>query len=171
MTGRAVNAAARDRALAALEFARSCTRDLLRGMSHEHAVHQLADDDPHAMWILGHLAVSDEWIEGMIAPFQSRLPANYKTLFGHKSKAMRDASAYPAFHEVVNHFEAARMLLIEAVHNADDEQLLRPLGDEGVGFAVDPLDAVNKMSWHEGWHAGQLSRIRRSLGLPGVFPD
>jgi hypothetical protein len=162
---------ARDRAIASLDFARICTRNLLQGFPEERALFQLDDEYPHALWILGHLAVSDEWVEAMIAPFESRLPSNYKTLFGHKSTPLPDAAAYPPFHEVVNHFERTRLQLIEAVHNADDDQLLRPLGDEGVRFAADPLDAVNKTAWHEGWHAGQLSRIRRSLGFPRVFPD
>jgi hypothetical protein len=171
MTSAAGIAAARDRSLAALDFARQCTRRLLEDFPTEMAAYQLAGEGPHALWILGHLAVSDEWIEGMIAPFESRLPKSYKMHFGHQSTPHRDADAYPLFHEVIAHFEASRKQLISAVHSATDDQLLRQLGDEGVGFANDPLDAVTKTAWHEGWHAGQLSRIRLSLGLPGIFPD
>lgn len=171
MSDPSVIAAARDRALAAITFSRSCTRDLLHGISEEQSVHRRADGEPHAMWIVGHLAVSDEWIEGMIAPFESRLPPIYKALFGHRTNASSDATVYPPFEEAVRHCEAARRSLIQTVRRASETELLRPLGDAGVGLATDPLDAVNKIAWHEGWHGGQLSRIRRSLGLPGVFPE
>lgn len=171
MTPPAAMPLARDLALAGLDFARNCTRNLLRGVPDEMALYQLAEGDPHAMWIAGHLAVSDEWIEGMIAPFESRLPADYRVLFGHRSTPTASAAAYPSFRDVIRHMETARTRLIETVQNAENEQLLRPLGDAGVGFAHDPLDAVNKIAWHEGWHGGQLSRIRHSLGLPRVFPD
>jgi hypothetical protein len=171
VSGLGTVAEARRRALDALHFARLCTRDLLEGFPEEQLVHQLAPGDVHALWILGHLAVSDEWIEGMIAPFESRLPAHYKKSFGHKSIPIPEPGYYPMLPEVREHFESSRRQLIAAVENAEPEQLLRELGDAGVGFASDPLDAVNKTAWHEGWHAGQLSRIRRAIGLPPIFPD
>jgi len=171
MTGAGAIDAARKRALAALSYARQCTRDLLREFPEDAALHQRDATGPHALWIVGHLAVSDEWIEGMIHPLESRLPPKFKLLFGHRSVPHANAAVYPSFSDVIDRFESSRAALAHAVRAAEPDQLTRPLGDEGVGFADDPLDAVNKTAWHEGWHAGQLSRLRHAIGLPGIFSD
>jgi len=33
------------------------------------------------------------------------------------------------------------------------------------GFFDDILDGLKITAWHEGWHAGQLSSLRRAIGL------
>lgn len=157
-------------AVAALRFARTTTRALLADLPPGRALQRAGADGPHPLWIAGHLAVSDQWIAKMIEPNAVWLPATYRTCFGHKSEPQDDAAVYPPFDEVIVAMEDARARLIELVGNASKPALARPLGEEGVGFAATPLQAVNQLAWHEGWHGGQLSLIRRQLGLAAVFP-
>ena len=48
----------------------------------------------------------------------------------------------------------------------DEQQLLTPLPDEMSSFAPNFAAVMSSIAWHEGFHAGQLSAVRRSLGLP-----
>lgn len=165
---------ARQRAIDALTFARQVTLELLDDFPDDAMTRQAHEGDPHALWMLGHLAVSDEWIRGMIgrrgAP-ENPLPDEYNSLFGHGSTPMPRTDAYPDPATVRQHCEAARERLLADLRQADGKTLTRSLmQQESHGFASDPLDAANKEAWHEGWHAGQLSRIRRILGLPMIFP-
>ncbi|TVQ57019.1 MAG: DinB family protein [Phycisphaerales bacterium] len=153
-----------------LETVRGFTNALLADFPAEAATKQLAPNGIHALWIVGHLAVSDEWIHGMIEPVESILPSRFKSLFGHNSTAVADSSHYPDLASLRPLFDQTRQNLIRSVMRAEASALNRPLGEEGVGFAETPLDAVNKIHWHEGWHAGQLSDLRRELALPGIFP-
>ena len=66
-------------------------------------------------------------------------------------------------------YDQMHALLIEWLDRADDATLTTPLDDGGAGFAKSPAEAIGRMAWHEGWHAGQLSLLRRALGLAPAF--
>ncbi len=153
-----------------LETVRGFTRALLADFPAGAETRQLAPNGVHALWIVGHLAVSDEWIHGMIEPIESILPSRFRSLFGHNRTAVDDPSRYPELASLRPLFDRTRQNLIRCVMRAEAAALNRPLGDEGAGFAETPLDAVNKIHWHEGWHAGQLSDLRRELALRKIFP-
>jgi hypothetical protein len=47
-------------------------------------------------------------------------------------------------------------------------------GEESVkeathGFADTKMDLLYKLAWHDGWHLGQLTTLRKFLGLPGLL--
>lgn len=149
---------------------RGLTHALLEDLPPEAHARPLTPGGVHPLWIAGHLAVSDEWIHGMFEPIDSVLPSGFRSLFGHDTTAIADPAPYPDLATVLTLMARTRKNLLNGVQRATPSALRRPLGDEGVGFAETPLDAVNRILWHEGWHAGQLSCLRRALGLPGIFP-
>lgn len=160
---------AKERALKNMEFARGCTRNLLKDWPDDKATFQPAPTANHVLWTLGHLATTDEWLHGMITDHKSQLPETYSKLFGYQSQVQPSAKAYPPFVEVKKYFESVREALLKAANAASESDLTKPLGEKGGGFALDGIDALDKSSWHEGWHAGQLSVIRRALGLKPTF--
>jgi hypothetical protein len=160
---------AKDIALESLEFAHKCTIDLLKEFPDDKATYQPAPACNHALWIVGHLAVTDAWFLTMFGHDKSPLPDSYSALFGYQSQPQTSASAYPKFAEVKSNFEAIHKTMVQAVSKMSEDALSKPLGEKGGGFAKDGLDALNKAAWHEGWHSGQLATLRRGLGLKPVF--
>jgi DinB superfamily len=160
----------KDRALEMLEWSRARTHDLLKDFPADKACHLPSPSDNHIMWVLGHIALTDEWMNGMLDPaFKSALPESYNQLFGYKTKCNSVAKNYPSLDEVKTHFDNARTALLKAARAADEETLNAPLGEKGGGFATDCIDALIKAAWHEGWHGGQIAGVRKALGLKPVF--
>ena len=50
-----------DTGMAALSFSRQATMSLIDTLSEDQFLHQPIDGANHAMWIMGHLACSDEY--------------------------------------------------------------------------------------------------------------
>jgi uncharacterized damage-inducible protein DinB len=76
---------------------------------------------------------------------------------------------YPAHAEVRRiHDEQYNRLLRAAQAMSDADGLSTTATDSG-GFVKNRLDVLHKCAWHEGWHQGQISSLRRALGLPSVM--
>ncbi|NUQ67228.1 MAG: DinB family protein [Phycisphaerales bacterium] len=160
---------ARQRALDALVFARGMTRDLVQRFREDQALYQVVPSDNHLMWTLGHLAVSFDWFAGLLDGKPSQCPEQYQAMFGFKSAPTSTAGAYPGLAEVVDWFERTYERFIGAVKAmGEGEMLLATMGDS-FGFAKDRLEVIERAAWHEGWHAGQLSTLRRALGIPPIM--
>jgi uncharacterized damage-inducible protein DinB len=159
----------KERALQLLQWVRKITNDILKDFPEDKATFQPTPLSNHALWTMGHLAVTDQWMLKMFGDDKTRLPPRYGPMFGYSTKPSAAASAYPSFAEVRRQFDAMHEAILAAARAASDASLEVPLGEKGGGFADDGLDALYKTVWHEGWHAGQLSQLRRELGLKGVF--
>ena len=81
----------------------------------------------------------------------------------------RDAEAYPAFEEVRGYFNGARSAVRHWLDSATPKDLATSLKEATGGFANDPVDAMLKVCWHEGWHLGQVATLRKHLGLSSAF--
>jgi hypothetical protein len=92
----------------------------------------------------------------------------YDKLFGYGSKPTSDASMYPALDEVRRIHDEQFQRVIRAAKAMSDADGLGPTASDSGGFAKNKLDVLYKCIWHEGWHQGQISTLRRSLGLPSV---
>lgn len=160
----------RTQLVATLAWSRKCLLEVIDGFAPEAACAQPTPADNHLLWTLGHLATSDEWVLGMLTVPGSTIPASYaKELFGYGSVPSPDAGDYPPIEEVRGHLDHSRKRLVGQLGSMSDEQLAVELGEAGQGCVKDPAEAFAMTAWHEGWHTGQLSTIRRSLGMPPAF--
>jgi uncharacterized damage-inducible protein DinB len=141
----------------------------IRDLPDEMLTHQPSSVNNHVLWTLGHLAVTDDWLAGILMGDASVLPPEYSKLFGYGSRVEPTADAYPPVSEVRLHFMEMRERLMLWLGSIDESQLGAPVDDGGAGFAANVADAIGKTIWHDGWHAGQLSTIRRSLGMESAF--
>jgi len=123
----------------------------------------------HCLWTLGHLATTYDWASGLLDGKGSQLPETYNALFGMGSSPSPDAKAYPPAAEVRTAFERAYERLRAAAATLTPSQQAESLKEATGGFASTKMDMVHKMGWHDGWHLGQLSTLRKFLGLPGLF--
>lgn len=160
---------ARARAIANLKFTRSILDGLVKDFPAEHLTYQPAMTDNHLIWTLGHLAVTNQWFAGVLDGRPAVLPAEYDGLFGYKSKPNPDLAAYPPFEEVKRHHDMQFARLLRAAEALTDDDLTAGCADQTGGFCKDKGEILEKAAWHEGWHSGQVSALRRSLGLAPVM--
>lgn len=155
------------RAMELLAWTHEFTGHLTADFPTEHLLHQATPTDNHVLWTLGHLTTTYSWLASLIDGKAAQVPESFTKLFGYQSKPVTDASVYPSHSDVLRHHHAAFARLMEAVGNLKPEDAHKPTVNDSFGFAKDRLDAVLKGCWHEGWHQGQISTLRRALGLPG----
>ena len=156
---------AREHAIGMLEFARRMTDQLLEDIPEDKLLHQPVGGGNHALWVIGHLVVTDDLFAGVYDGGQRKLPGQYNELFGMGSKPTSDAAAYPPMSQVRQHSAATRQRLLDAAAAADQDTLDAALPEEFQGFAPSRLRFLLHLAWHEGLHDGQLTMIRRSLGI------
>jgi len=151
--------------LATLAFARKQTLAFLEDITQARAVHQPFAGANHAAWIAGHIVWEDDSILTTLKPRSSVLPATYPKLFANGSTPTADASAYPTLDQLREKLSQMREELVAWFSNMPEQQLLSPLPKEYAGFAENFAMLMSTLAWHEGLHAGQLTVIRKSLGM------
>jgi hypothetical protein len=154
----------KERAEAVLVMSRKQFDRLLAGFPEDKATYQPTPAVNHATWIVGHVAHTEDWVGGALDGGPSALPADYEALFAYGSK-MKSPGEYPPLAEVTKHLRAARDRLLAGLRAATEEKLAEHVPE----LDSDLMDVVLLGAFHEGWHCGQLSIIRRSLNLPSIY--
>lgn len=158
--------ALRDHALAHARFAREYVAKKLDTLK-DHLMAQPAGLPNHALWQYGHLAVSTQWFTQTISKSEPGADPAWDKLFGMNSVPVSDAGAYPPPAEVIKAFHDSMDRLVRVVEGLDDQALNQPTEIDTGGFLSSRLDALYKHAWHEGWHLGQVTDLRRALGITG----
>ena len=161
-------------ALKLLDWVHGFTTRMIETWPADKAVFQTAPTDNHLLWTVGHLATTYGWFVGLLtgsmaAGAAGALPANYNELFGYKSAPKPSENDYPTLSEVRRHMDATYGQMVAALRAMPEADLGKPCAMDTGGFATSRLDAMLKACWHDGWHQGQLSNLRRALGLPAVM--
>lgn len=155
----------------------------LAGFNDVTATRQTPDLPNHVAWCLGHCALTmhrvAEKLDGQPAPKSDFISATDGTR-GSRDKGYFDAEGvsfgsapeersdrYPRLDRCIEIYNAACDRLAGAVRQATDAQL-----DEMVpwGQAQTPMrQLIVRMVFHNGFHTGQISDMRRSLGFKSIF--
>ena len=151
----------------------------LNGFTDANHTRQAPGLPNHAAWCLGHCALTmhraSEKLDGRTLPEshfilnQSRGDADR---FGTESicfasTPVDDPAAYPGLSRCVTIFDAACDRLASAARTAPEARL-----DEQVkwGAGEATLESlVLRMVFHNGTHCGQITDLRRALGLGSIF--
>lgn len=155
---------ARAYALGLAKFTRGASESMLDGWPAEKHTYQSSRSDNHPIWVLGHLITTDVWLASMVGAESVKVADNYSKLFGPGSTPSPNAGDYPSFAQLHEEFTKARALLLSWYETATPEQLAMKVNAEN--FAVDALDGLIKICWHESWHFGQVAELRKALNLP-----
>jgi len=124
----------------------------------------------HAIWLMGHLATTDDWFLKEMGVSESlELAEAWHTLFGGGSKSEDDASKYPSADELQKAMTAQRDRLVNWYSQRNAEELSVPSPEKWAKYAPTVGDFAFFLAWHEGYHTGQLSVIRKALGLGPAF--
>jgi hypothetical protein len=150
-------------------FAHNFVIRACEGFPDDKLCYQNCPADNHPLWTLGHLATGYDWFAGLLDGKPSQLSEETQKLFGGAGKPQPDASVYPPLGEVRATCDAAWKRMLRAAQNTSEADLSAPPATPAGSFASDRLTVINRTAWHDGWHAGQVSTLRRSLGLPGLM--
>jgi uncharacterized damage-inducible protein DinB len=154
---------------ATLNFARQFTLELLSDFPQDKLTHQPCAAGNHAMWIAGHIAYADDMFMSKLGNKPARLGDHWVTLFGMGSTPQPDAGLYPSLGEVTNALADTREGLLAWFGSMSAEELGNPLPEDFKPFAPNYGMLMVSMAWHEGLHTGQLTVVRKSLGLAPKF--
>lgn len=154
---------ARDQAVSLLEFARSYSHGVLKGIPDDKYTFQPSKTDNHVSWVLGHLTGTQAWMAGVLKIGDLGVPKDIAEAYGMKSKPTPQVTHTPE--QLRDAFEKAHAAFINWYKAADEAALKQDLSAATNGFASDPIDAAHKIAWHEGFHMGQVANVRKALAI------
>ncbi len=157
--------AVRDQVLALVKFTHEYLAGKAASIPDERACAQSGCAQNHRLWTYGHIAVSDEWFAGLLDGKGRTTPESWDALFNMGSKPVSDPNVYPPLADVKGAFERAAQRLMNAIRALDDASLMDMVKEDTGGFVSTKLDAAMKSAWHHGWHLGQVTDLRRGLGI------
>ena len=152
-----------------LHFARGATLRLLKDFPEESLCAQPGTCINHALWIVGHLAATDDYFLKEFAGRALALDEPWHAAFNMGSTPVADASKYPPAKEMMRVFEERRAALLEWLESLSPTERNAATPEKWQRYAPSIKDLGGFIAWHEGYHAGQLSIVRRALGLPAAF--
>jgi len=140
----------------------------LPGFDDSSAVKQAPGLPNHLIWILGHLALYNHRAAERISGAETPLGWDPEP-FSFQSSPTADRSAYPPLETALERWRESLATLETAVRAlaADHQAMHRTIP---WGTVQVPLPAfLARMIAHNGVHCGQLTDIRRALGLGRVL--
>ncbi len=155
---------------ARLQFTRKASEDWLSVFKRpEEWTNQVAPGTNHALWFAGHMAFVDNSLLKMLSSTERQEMPEYATKFGMKSQPSGNPADYPPPEEVLATMRDRRAALMRALDKLSEEELAKPCPPGGPAFFTDVASALEFAIWHEGMHAGQITQVRRAMGIPPLF--
>ena len=155
--------------LEVLAFARRVTMGLIEELDDKTAFHRPFPAGNHAIWIAGHIAWDDDFFLTGLASKPSKLPEKWASLFCSGSSVHDRVDEYPSLADVLQRMEVLRGDVRDWFGSMSSSDLANPLSDGFQRFGASYGALMGTLAWHEGLHAGQLTVIRKSLGLAPRF--
>lgn len=155
-----------------LQWTRQTTLSTFAEFNVGQRLFQAAPGVNHPLWLLGHIAGSEDHLILGYCQGRSLLPPEYGKLFGMRSTPSSDPAAYPSGEEMLESLARVHQAALDYVRNASDDELARtPFGfDKMPEHARQLFPTRLRCCWfhanHEAMHSGQMGYIRRLLGKP-----
>jgi len=141
-------------------------------LSETLAVQVIHKDINPIAWILGHLTVTDNWLnQALQGASESRLSADFASEFapGSRPRATGQGCPFPVILSTRKLVLSAQDRILEALTAADLAAPLEVPAPDLLPKVKRKVQALTAMSTHSAYHWGQIGVIRRGLGLPGFF--
>ncbi|MGC8625847.1 MAG: DinB family protein [Phycisphaerae bacterium] len=159
-----------DAFIATITLTRNATLKLVADLTDDQMTLQPAPKTNHPAWVLGHLLLSEGTCLALLGGTAPILDANWKEIYGSGSTPVADKSKYKPQKFYLDHLADVREQIITRLKTIKPEDLAKPHPDPTRRQRFPTIGHTIFMygTWHEGYHAGQLSAWRRVLGLPAV---
>lgn len=155
--------------LQAMRFGRGFLKMMLEQTSDELFYKPAFEGANHAAWVVGHLALTDNYFLTDVAGQESKIPEGWDALFGVNTKAVPDPKKYPSRTELMKVLDERRAALESWLSTLSDAELLKPIEGDFAMFAANRAQLGSSCSFHDAFHAAQISATRRVSGLPPLF--
>ena len=138
---------------------------------HEHFFQPAAGVN-HPLWLLGHIATSEDHLILEFCNGQGLLSERYNELLGMGSKLLDDVSGYPAADEILGRLDLIHEAAVDYIRSADEAEFDKAprCFDRFDERAAAMFATRGRCIWfhahHEAMHAGQLAYLRRLTGKP-----
>lgn len=116
-------------------------------------------------WIFGHIVASRHDIAKII---EADTDWKHYELFSGSGQQVKESSAYPPIEELQKTFDSVTNKLMKRLGELNDNDIDKKLKDKWPHGDDTNLGAISFMAWHEGWHIGQMSVLRKHLGYKGL---
>lgn len=145
-------------------------RRLVADVPEERMADQPRPGMNHAAWVLGHLAMTADFVSGILGDATIRHPESWEALFGSGATPVSDRSRYPSKAELVHAVESAYQRVASLLPKVSEARLAEPFPMEEMREMVPSVGdgVVFLVTAHDAVHLGQLSAWRRAMGLPSV---
>jgi hypothetical protein len=155
--------------LAALTFARKVTTGLLEDIPEDQLMYQPTPTANHALWVMGHVAITDEFFLREAGRRQVKKLEAWKDLFFMGSTPKSSPADYPARSEIRDYLGVSRRDLMDWFKSLSEAELHAPLPQDFQTFGRSPAVLMTTIACHECVHAGQLTLVRKGLGIGPKF--
>ncbi len=153
-------------ALGSMGFAIFTTEKALEGFDDSNAYVRPDGGGNNAAWIAGHLARTYDWALEHFAQ-RGTLGEQYKDHFGGGTEPAD--SGYPPFSELTAALKERRQAFSDWFSGLPEEKAAGELEEDFRMFGQTCAGMIGAMAAHENYHAGQLSVIRKQLGMDRVM--
>ena len=136
----------------------------LENLSDDVAHKRVNDTGTSLHWIIGHITNSRHYVGGL---FKAGTQFEKSDLF-NGGIPIKEPSEYPSITEIKKTFEDVSEKFMKRLEELTDDDINKKLENK---LPVDDdtmLAAISFFSLHESYHVGQLSYIRRQLGMDGL---
>jgi len=124
----------------------------------------------HALWVIGHLAVSEASIVGRFIKGQEPALKEWQSLFGLGSQPTSDLSKYPAKAELLKKSQAVRQETLDLLRSLSEKDLDKPTSVQQNQELFGTIGrCLVTMVHHQAFHLGQIAVVRRALGRKPAF--
>lgn len=156
---------------AALDFGRRAMEGMVADLDGKDLVAApTARGGNHALWVLGHLAVSEASIVGKFIKGQEPALKEWQGLFGLGSEPAGDLSKYPTKAEVLKKSQAVRQETLDLLRSLSDKDLDKPTSVQQNREIFGTIGrCLVTMVHHQAFHLGQIAVVRRALGRKPAF--
>jgi hypothetical protein len=145
--------------------------NVLEGIADAKGTERLSDHVNHLLWIAGHLT-NTRYNFGVFLGLTATFP--YKELYTDTTKPppnnrpIDESVTYPSLTEILGYWNDYAGPFVDGVANLTEEQLAGelPFGTPIGGKTL--LELFGFVASHESSHIGQMSIIRKYLGLPAM---
>jgi hypothetical protein len=143
--------------------------NVLQGIDDSHGGDRITGHINHLQWIAGHLTGSRNGIAELLG-LQHTFP--YKEIYADPTqpppgnRALDTSLTYPPLSEIIYYWNEFAPAFNIAISRVSNEQLAMAL-PAGTPFKT-VLDLLGFVASHESYHIGQMSLIRKYLGLDAM---
>jgi hypothetical protein len=151
--------------LPAIAMSRRVLETLLGTLSDGQMLHQPTPGGNHALWVMGHLALTDDYFRVALGGGDHLVEEAWPELFGAGSAPGPEPSIYPTVDEVKRLFDESRRILLDWFDGLETAAFGQRSPEELRDFAPRVGDVLGSLAFHEALHTGQVTVVRRSLGM------